>query len=62
MSTVGVIIALVIVLTEYQVSLFVATSAYAISGPIYTLVLHFKKEPAEEAIHPRENQAGPGGR
>ncbi|MBP1749693.1 MAG: CDP-diacylglycerol--serine O-phosphatidyltransferase [Deltaproteobacteria bacterium] len=62
MSTVGVIIGLVIVLTEYQVSLFVATSAYAISGPIYTLILHFKKEPVEDAIRPRDNQAGPGGR
>ncbi len=62
MSTVGVIVGLVIILTEYQISLFIATSAYAISGPIFTLIHHFRKEPAEDAIRPRENQAGPGGR
>jgi len=57
MSTVGVILLLVIVLTEPYLTLFVATSAYAISGPIYTLILHFKKEPSEELIRSRENQA-----
>ncbi|MEN6615179.1 MAG: CDP-diacylglycerol--serine O-phosphatidyltransferase [Syntrophorhabdus sp.] len=61
MSTVGVIIALVIILTEPYLTLFIATSAYALSGPIYTLFLHFRKETVSELNHPKENQAGPGG-
>ncbi len=61
MATVGVIMLLVIVLTEPYLTLFVATSAYAVSGPVYTLILHFRKKPAEELIRPRETQAGQGG-
>lgn len=62
MSTVGVIILLVIVLTEPYLTLFVATSAYAISGPVYTLILHFKKQPSEALTRSKENQAERGGR
>lgn len=62
MSTVGIILILVIVLTEPYLTLFVATSAYAISGPVYSLILRFRKAPAEEAIRSKENQAGSGGR
>ena len=62
MSTVGVIILLVIILTEPYLTLFVGTSAYAISGPIYTLILHFRKQPSEEISRSRENQAEHGGR
>jgi CDP-diacylglycerol--serine O-phosphatidyltransferase len=62
MSTVGVIILLVIVLTEPYLTLFLATSAYALSGPVYTLILHFRKKPSEELTHSRDTQAGQGGR
>ncbi len=62
MSTVGIILLLVIVLTEPYLTLFVGTSAYALSGPVYTLILHFKKSPSEDVIHSRENQADQGGR
>lgn len=62
MSSVGGILLLVIVLTEPYLTLFVATSAYAISGPIYTLIMHFRKVPAEDVTHLRENQADQGGR
>jgi CDP-diacylglycerol--serine O-phosphatidyltransferase len=62
MATVGVIMLLVIVLTEPFLTLFVATSAYAVSGPIYTLILHLRKKPSEELSRPRETQTGQGGR
>ncbi len=61
MSSVGVIMLLVIVLTEPYLTLFVATSAYAISGPVYTLIMHFKRSSAEEVTRPRESQADQGG-
>ena len=61
MTTVGIIMLLVIVLTEPYLTLFVATSAYALSGPVLTLIMHFRKAPSEEVIRSKENQADQGG-
>jgi CDP-diacylglycerol--serine O-phosphatidyltransferase len=62
MSTVGVIMLLVIVLTEPYLTLFVVTSAYAVSGPVYTLILHLRKKPSEDLSRSKEAPAGQGGR
>jgi CDP-diacylglycerol---serine O-phosphatidyltransferase len=53
-STVAAIIGLVIIFTEPMVTLFAATFAYVLSGPIYTL-LRRKKITLEDASRSQEN-------
>ncbi len=60
-STVTAIILLVIILSEPQFTLFVATLCYAISGPIYSLILKVRKPVSEETSHPKETPTNPDG-
>jgi CDP-diacylglycerol--serine O-phosphatidyltransferase len=59
-STVAAILFLVIIFIEPEVTLFLVTSLYVLSGPIYTLLAK-KKIILENAPRPKENQAGSDG-
>ncbi len=60
-STVTAIFLLVVILSEPQVTLFVGTLGYAISGPVYTLILRLRKPASEEATRLKERPTGPDG-
>jgi CDP-diacylglycerol--serine O-phosphatidyltransferase len=60
-STVAAILFLVIIFIEPEVTLFVGTSMYVLSGPVYTLLVK-KKIILENIPRSKENQAGQGGR
>lgn len=53
-STVAAILSLVIIFIEPQITLFVATFAYILSGPVYTLA-RGRKIRTEEAAHSQGN-------
>lgn len=60
-STVAAILFLVIIFIEPEVTLFIVTSLYVLSGPIYTLLVK-KKVVLENVPRSKENQAERGGR
>jgi len=60
-STVAAILFLVIIFIEPEVTLFIVTSLYVLSGPVYTLLVK-KKIIIENAPRSRENQVEHGGR
>jgi CDP-diacylglycerol--serine O-phosphatidyltransferase len=59
-STVAAILFLVIIFIEPEVSLFIVTFGYVLSGPAYTLLVR-KKVTLENVPRPKENQAGQDG-
>ena len=59
-STVAAIMLLVIIFIEYEVTLFIITFGYALSGPIYTLVSR-KKIMIDNMNHSKENLADQDG-
>ena len=59
-STVVAIMLLVIVSVEHQVTLFIFTAGYALSGPIYTLARRKKIKLEKEALQ-KETPAGQDG-
>ena len=64
-SSVAAIFLLVIILMEPQLMLFIVTLGYALSGPVYSLILRWKKQPVSSeatATHQKGSQAGSGGR
>ena len=60
-STVFSIALLVTIFSEPQLTLFVGTLGYAISGPVYSLILKLRKPVPEETTHLKERPAGPDG-
>lgn len=60
-STVAAILSLVIIFIEPEVMLFIGTSMYVLSGPVYTLLVK-KKVILENIPRSKENQAEQGGR
>jgi len=60
-STLAAILFLVIIFIEPEVTLFIATSLYVISGPVYTL-LRRKKIILEDMYHSKEDGAEPDDR
>jgi CDP-diacylglycerol---serine O-phosphatidyltransferase len=61
-STVTAILLLVILLSKPEFMLFIGTLGYAVSGPIYSLILKVRKPVSEEITHLKETPAGPDGR
>ncbi len=60
-STVAAIMLLVIILSEPQITLFIATVGYAVSGPVYSLILKIRKPVLEDAVRSRETSTDQGG-